>query len=189
MNNLKKLTEILAKLDTNELEELLDIVKENKNKEDKDITNRKGKFSMKEVDFLSEYYPKHGTQWCVDHLGRTPESILKKAEKLGLSFQPIEDPHIFHPTKIYAEPMDTKTHRPNLFLKHKPTQQEAQELNKDSLIDKLLSKDLIPTSRDNRPSNMISIKCSICNTQETVNGKIVGSVERFRCNKCMVKGR
>lgn len=187
MSNMNKLTEILSKLDQIELEELLNIVKENKNKEDKDvaIVNRKGKFTMKEVDFLSEYYPKHGAEWCCEHLGRTFTSIVKKTEKLGLSFQP-KDPNIFHPTKIYATPMDTTTPRPNLFLQHKPTKQEAKELKKDSLIDSLLSKDLIPTSRGSRPSNMISIECTKCHKKIKINGKIVGSADRFRCNRCMV---
>lgn len=198
MSNLKQLKEILSKLDEDELEELLDIVKENKDNEDKDIvisssilknrSNRKTRFSMDEIDFLSEYYPKHGTQWCVDHLGRTPASIKKKVEELGLHFRP-ENPDIFHPTKIYASPMDTKTPRQNLFLQHKPTKKEAKELVKDAMIDQLLNKDLVPTSRGNRPSNMITITCYICGEKDRVNRKIVGDMERFKCNRCMIKGK
>ena len=194
MNKVDKLQEILSKLDTDELEELLDIVKENK-KVNENLPLKRGRFSMKEIDFLIEYYPKRGGQWCADELRRHFKSIWTKADHLGLSFKPVtleppkEERDIFRPNKIYATPMDTTTQRNNLFLQHKPTKKESQELTKDTMIDKLLSKDLIPTSRSKRPSNMISITCSKCGIKIKVNGKIVGSVERFKCNRCMTKGR
>jgi len=84
MNNDNKLKEILSQLDSSELEELLSIVKENKTSQGVSSVNKKGKFSMKEIDFLSEYYPKHGIKWCCDHLDRTILSIEKKVKKLGL---------------------------------------------------------------------------------------------------------
>ncbi len=191
MNNDDKLKEILSKLDSDELEELLNIVKEKKQVDDPTRLKR-GRYSMTELDDLIKYYPLHGPQWCASYLNRNLISIQKKSSELSLAFTPMsknqEEPDIFRPNKIYASPIDTTTPRQNLFLNFKPTKKEKTDFTKDSLIDNLLSKDLTPTSRNRNP-NMIQIECSKCHKSMTINKKIVGSIERFKCNRCMVRNR
>ncbi len=43
-------------------------------------------FSQEEINFLNEFYPKYGTDYCVEKLGRTIYSIRIKVHKLKLNF-------------------------------------------------------------------------------------------------------
>lgn len=49
--------------------------------------NKHGIYSEKDDDFLSRNYPKHGPQWCADRMKRSPSSVRKRANRLGLRYE------------------------------------------------------------------------------------------------------
>lgn len=44
-------------------------------------------YTEEELEFLRENYPKHGTKWCAERLGRSREALNKKVKKMGLSIK------------------------------------------------------------------------------------------------------
>ena len=44
----------------------------------------KGKFSKKEIEFLNEFYPQLGAEYCMEKLGRSFTSICTKVSELGI---------------------------------------------------------------------------------------------------------
>jgi len=187
MSDTPVVKDILSKLTSEELGELLSIVKE-KEKNFKP-SPKKTRWSKKDIEFLKGIYPKYGIQYCSDALGRSYSSINKKVKELNLSHEPFpsEDPDIFRQNKSNGKLIKQKE-RKNLFLDFIPSKKEAVDLQKDVLIDKLLSKNCKPSDRD-RSSNTIDIKCSSCGTFSKVNTAIVGDVDRFKCNKCQTRGK
>jgi hypothetical protein len=77
--------------------------------------------------------------------------------------------------------------RPNLFLKSA----EAKQCKEDSKIDKLLWKGRTPSER-NRPNNLISIACQICQQVHEVSSSLVYRDPDkglcYTCNNCLRRG-
>ena len=111
---MSEIQEILSKLSSEELGELLSIVKERENAAVK--STKKTRWSKKDTEFLTINYPKYGMQFCIDALLRSESSIDKKVRELGLSHEPFpsEDPDIFRPNKVNGKPIKEKQ-RKNLF--------------------------------------------------------------------------
>lgn len=49
-------------------------------------SRRSSRWTDEEIKFLFDNYPSHGSQYCMDHLNRSIDSIWKKVKGLGLSY-------------------------------------------------------------------------------------------------------
>jgi len=89
------------------------------------------------------------------------------------------------------EPIDTRTPRENLFLKHRKQMAPVSQEELDAIkFDKQVSRKHQPTTR--RQKSLIEVECDICNKWFQVSKQLVrteGQELLYTCNNCQIHQR